>query len=58
MGKKLNEGKKGVRSKVAVEQHFLPIEERTNTFKEVNLAIYTNYYQQFEILIKDFLPEF
>ncbi len=36
MGKKLDEEKKGVRSKVAVEQHFL--KDRINSFKEVNLG--------------------
>ncbi len=46
MGKKLDKEKKGVRSKVAVEQHYL--KERINNFDEVNLG-----YIEFDEVVKE-----
>ena len=42
------EGKKRVRSRVAVKRHYLPVEERMNNFKEVNLG-----YRDLEEVIKE-----
>ncbi|KKM86117.1 hypothetical protein LCGC14_1282230 [marine sediment metagenome] len=45
----MTEGKrKVVRSRVAIERHYLPIEERVNSFKEVNLG-----YLELEEVIKE-----
>lgn len=42
------EGKKRVRSRVAVKRHYLPVEERINNFREVNLG-----YRDLEEVIRE-----